>query len=291
MDTHGNEVSAAHAMGWNVLLEGPTGVGKTFSIGTLVDTGLEVCCLFTESGQETLFGYYADRGLPIPDNLHIHQVKAGTASFSDLIDSAKKTNSLSHEALAKMTDPRRGNYNGYINILTALNNFTDQRTGESFGGVDSWGVDRVLVLDGLTGVNRAAMQLVAGGKAARTQAEWGQAQFYVEEMLQNLTNGCRCHFVLIAHIERETDMVLGGSKITMSTLGKALAPKIPQMFSDVVLCRRDGDKFFWSTADVQADLKVRNLKLGTNLTPDFRTIHSKWLSRVNGVYGESSDQA
>ena len=127
------------------------------------------------------------------------------------------------------------------------------------------------------------MQLVVGGKATRSQAEWGQAQHYVEELLQKLTNGCRCHFVLIAHIERETDQVLGGSKITMSTLGKALGPKIPQMFSDVVLCRREGDKFMWSTADVSADLKFRNLPLSSTIKPDFAQIVSKWKSRAAGV--------
>jgi len=272
--------------GFNTLLEGPTGVGKTHSIGTLVDTGLEVFCLFLESGQEPLYGYYTDKGKTVPDNLHISLVKTATTGFADLIDSAEKTNTLSHEALAKMTDPKRSAYRGYINILKALNNFVDDRTGESFGPVDSWGTDRVIVIDGLTGINRAAMQLVVGGKATRSQPEWGQAQFYVEELVQKLTNGCRCHFVLIAHIERETDQVLGGSKITMSTLGKALAPKLPQMFSDVVLCRREGDKFVWSTADGQADLKFRNLPLSSTIAPDFGKIVSKWKSRVAGVLNE-----
>ncbi len=275
--------------GFNTLLEGPTGVGKTHSLGTLVDTGLDVFYLGLESGVETLYGYYTDRGLPIPPNLHVHQLKASTASFLELLDSAEKTNTLSHEALAKMTDPQRRKYDGYLNILKALNNFTDQRTGEQFGPVDAWGIDRALAIDGLTGINRASMQLVAGGKAARTQAEWGQAQFYVEELLQKLTNGCRCNFVLIAHIERETDLILGGSKITMSTLGKALAPKIPQMFSDVILCRRDGDKYLWSTADAQADLKMRNLPLSSTITPDFAKIVNKWKSRIAGVISNDDE--
>jgi len=272
-----------NAVGFNVLLEGPSGGGKTHSLGTLVDAGLHVHTLFLESGQETLLGYYTDRGLSVPDNLHIHHIKGSTASFNELMDSARKTSTLSHEALAKMTDPMRSKYDAYINILTCLNDYTDQRTGESFGPVDAWGTDRVLALDGLTGINRAAMQCVVGGKATRSQAEWGQAQFYVEELLQKLTNGCRCHVVLIAHIERETDAILGGNKITMSTLGKALAPKIPQMFSDVVLAKRDEDKYSWSTADIQADLKQRNLPLGSNLKPDFAPIVAKWKSRIEGA--------
>lgn len=270
-------------VGFNTLLEGPTGTGKTTALGTLVETGLDVHCIFLESGQESLFGYFTDKGKDVPANLHVHALRTGNASFAELMDSARKTNTLSHEALAKMTDPNRNRYDTYINLLTALNSYTDQRTGECFGPVDSWGTDRCIVIDGLTGINRAAMQLVVGGKATRSQAEWGQAQYYVEELIHKLTNGCRCHFVLIAHIERETDLVLGGSKITMSTLGKALAPKLPQMFSDVILCRREGDKFYWSTADAQADLKVRNLKFGSTLPPDFGMIYEKWKSRVDGI--------
>lgn len=282
----------ATTVGFNTLLEGPSGTGKTYSIGTLVETGLEVHCLFLESGQESIYGYFTDKGKDVPPNLHVHALRSATAGFTELIDSAKKTSTLSHEALAKMSDPNRSKYDGYINILTALNNYTDQRTGESFGPVDSWGPDRVIVIDGLTGINRASMQLVVGGKATRSQAEWGQAQFYVEELIQKLTNGCRCHFVLIAHIERETDQILGGSKITMSTLGKALAPKIPQMFSDVVLAQWSPDKGYkWSTADAQADLKVRNLKRESNLTPDFSVIYRKWLSRVEGAATPREEEA
>lgn len=274
--------------GFNELIMGPTGTGKTRSLGTLVDTGLEVFTIFLESGQETLYGYWTDRGLPVPANLHVHTLTTSTASFGELIDSATKMNTLSMEVLAKMTDPKRSKYDAYLNILRALNDYTDHRTGETFGAVDTWGTDRVIAIDGLTGINRAAMQLVVGGKATRSQAEWGQAQFYVEELLQKLTNGCRCHFVLIAHIEREVDAIMGGSKITMSTLGKALAPRIPQMFSDVILCKREGEKWFWSTADAQADLKMRNLPLSTNLPPDFGPVVSKWRSRAEGV--ENAEQ-
>jgi len=42
--------------GVKVLLEGPTGTGKTHSLGTLVDTGLEVFYLGIDSGREALWG-------------------------------------------------------------------------------------------------------------------------------------------------------------------------------------------------------------------------------------------
>jgi hypothetical protein len=270
-------------VGFNVLLEGQSGAGKTHSLGTLVDTGLEVHTIFLEAGQETLLGYYTDKGLPIPPNLHIHNLKSRTASFKDLLDSAKKVNTLPHDALCKMTDPYRSRYDAFFHLLNALNDYTDQRTGESFGGVDTWGIDRVIAIDGLSGINRMAMQLVTGGRPSWSVSDYGQAQFFIEELLKRLCNDCRCNFVLIGHIEREVDLIQGGTFSTVSTLGKALAPKIPQLFSDVILAKREGSKYMWSTADSGVILKHRNLPLSATINPDFGPIVEKWRSRIQGV--------
>lgn len=265
--------------GVNVLLEGPAGTGKTHSIGTLVDLGVEVFFLALEPGYESLYGYWTDRGLPIPANLHVHRLAPAKASFSEMIDSATKINTLNLDALAKMSDPNRGKHNQFITLLMALNDFTDDRTGEKFGAVDSWDPSRVLVIDGMAGINQCAMSLVIGGKPVRNQSDWGIAQDQIEKLLRQLTEGCRCHFVLIAHVERETDMVLGGVKITVSTLGRALAPKIPPMFSDVILTVRNADRFFWDTASALADVKTRNLPMKGDNQQSFKLIFDKWLSR------------
>lgn len=275
--------------GFNTVLMGPSGTGKTHSIGTLVDTGLDVFYIPLESGTESLVGYYTDKGQPLPPNLHIHALSQPKASFTDLLESAKRTNTLPHDSVMKMPDPNRSKYDGYLKLLTSLNNFTDSRTGEVFGPADAWGTDRVVVLDGLTGLNNFAMQLVIGGRAERTQTDWGVAQAYVESLLRKLTDGCRCHFVLIAHVERETDMVQGGVKLMVSTLGKALAPKIPSMFSDVVLTKKDIDKFTWSTAESTADVKNRNLALKAGLPADFGPLYAKWKSRASGIITPSEE--
>ena len=265
--------------GFNVLLMGPAGTGKTHSIGTLVDQGLEVFYLALEPGLEALLGYYTDRGLPIPDNLHWHMLKAPQASFADLMDAATKINQLSLDSLAKMADPNRGKHNQFIELLKALNDFPDDRTGQRFGAVNSWTPSRVLVVDGMTGLNRAAMSLVIGGKPVKSQSDWGIAQDQVEKLLRMLCDSCPCHLVIIAHVERETDMVLGGVKLMVASLGKALAPKIPAMFSDVILAVRQGTKWSWDTANVQADLKTRNLPIKADNEPTFAPVIAKWKVR------------
>jgi hypothetical protein len=265
--------------GVNVLLEGPTGTGKTHSIGTLVDTGVEVFFLGLESGIESLIGYYTDHGKPVPPNLHYHMLSLQGGGFADLLQAVKDIGTKSQESLHKIQDMTRSQHNPYEKFLSVLVNFEDQRTGEKFGPVDSWGPDRALVIDGLTGIGIFAIALVVGKKPVKSQADWGIAQDTVEKTLRQLCDGCKCHFVLIAHIEREVDLVMGGVKVTVSSLGKALPPKIPPMFSDVILASREGTKWNWSTANALCDLKTRNLPVAEGIVPSFKAIIEKWQSR------------
>lgn len=279
-DTTNAQPQAVTALpGTNVLLMGPAGTGKTHSIGTLVETGIEVFYLGLEPGLESLLGYFKDKGKEVPPNLHWHQLEAPKASFADMIDSATKINTMALDSLAKMNDPKRANHNQFILLLQALNNFSDDRTGQKFGPVDEWDCNRALVMDGLAGLGRAAMSLVVGGKPVKNQSDWGIAQDQVEKILRMLTDNCRNHFVLIAHVERETDQVLGGVKISVSTLGNKLGPKINPMFSDVILTVREGTKFTWDTGSALADVKTRNLKIAQGLEPSFAPIIQKWRSR------------
>jgi hypothetical protein len=277
--TEQTEASKSVLPGTNVLLMGPAGTGKTHAIGTLVETGVEVFYLGLESGIESLLGYFTDNGKPIPDNLHWYQLESAKASFTEMMESATKINTMALDSLAKMSDPNRSKHNQFIKLLSALNNFPDDRTGESFGCVDTWGPSRSLVVDGMAGLARAAMALVVGGKPVRNQSDWGIAQDQVEKIVRMLTDNCKCHFVLIAHVERETDAILGGVKLMVSTLGKALAPKLPPMFSDVILTVREGNKFTWDTGSAIADVKTRNLKIAQGLPASFGPIIEKWKSR------------
>lgn len=265
--------------GFKTIIMGAAGSGKTTSIGTLVDTGMEVFYLPLEQGAQSLIGYWTRRGLPVPPNLHIHALQQQQASFLDIAEAAKKTNTLPHDAVMKMIDPRRSKYDGYIKLLTALNGFVDQRTGQVFEPADQWGTDRALVIDGNTGLSDFAMQLVIGGKSERTQTDWGVAQGYVMSLIKKLCDGCRCSFVLIAHVEREVDVVQGGVKLMVSTLGKAIAPIIPSKFNDVVLTKRAVDKFEWSTAESTADVKNGYLPISAHLAPDFALIVNEWKLR------------
>ena len=264
--------------GVNILIQGPTGVGKTWSLGTLADAGLHLHYYNFEAGGESLRGHWTDGGKPIPPNVHFHTVATAQASWVEMADATHNVNALSYEMLKKTGDSNRGKYDQFEKFLRAFASPVDD-SGEKYPSVDSWGTDRVIAVDGLTGLGVSAMATVIGGKVDKDQKDWGLAQNLVENTLRRLCDSCRCHFVLLAHIEREVDPLGGPSKITVSTLGAKLAPKIPPMFSDVALAKRLKAEFSWDTEDPQCDLKARNLPIAGKIPQDFKLILDRWKGR------------
>jgi hypothetical protein len=71
------------------------------------------------------------------------------------------------------------------------------------------------------------------------------------------------------------------AKVSVSTLGRKLAPKIPRFFSEVIRVRKDPTgKFLWSTLDTEADLKNRALASSNNLEASFVPIVDAYKRRV-----------
>jgi hypothetical protein len=269
--------------GFNVILMGPSGTGKTYSIKTLAATGMETFALFLEPGLETLIGAYSDNGEAIPDNLHWHYLQPKTQGFGDLFKAVDNIGKFDLSGLGKMRDMNRSKNNQMTEMYTVLSDFPDQRTGKKFGPVDSWSNGAVLVIDSLSALTRLAFDMQVGTKPVRDMADWGIVQQVLMSFIHKLTSGCICHVVIIAHVEREVDQILGGNKITVSVPGKAIAATILQPFSDVILATRENDKFFWDTANSQADVKTRNLPIQSKLPSDFGGIYDKWLARATAA--------
>lgn len=251
------------------MLLGESGTGKTHAVRTLVEAGLEVFVVFTEPGMEVL----AD----VPkEKLHWHYIAPSAPDWDDLISSATKINTMSFDALTKLPDINKRKYTEFIDLLTTLSDFKDDRTGQSYGAVDSWDSSRVLVVDSLSGLNIMAMNLIAGSKPVKTMGDWQIAVDNLERLLMKLTVDLRCHFVLTAHLERETDEVTGGTTLVSSTLGRKLGPKLPRFFSEVIHVKRQGEKFSWSTATSNVATKNRYLSIADNLPPSFVPIIASW---------------
>lgn len=274
--------------GPKVLLMGDGGTGKTYSIGTLVDCGIEVFYVSIEQGMETLLGYWVDRGLPVPPNLHWHKIEPPKASYLSLAKSAHDVSTNTLKVLAERTDPERHLHNTMVKVNECFFNFKDDRTGQSFGAVDSWGPERAVVVDGLTGLSRAAMSLVVGGKPVRSPSDFGMAQQQLEGYLRLTCDHVKAWFVLLAHVEKEIDSINGGYRIVPATIGQKLPPLLPPMFADVAYATREVDKWYWSTTVNGVATKARNLPWADKIAPSFKLIYDRWAARAAAVLPPSS---
>ncbi|HXK62101.1 MAG TPA: AAA family ATPase [Acidobacteriota bacterium] len=279
---------ATTLMGPKILLEGPSGTGKTHALGTLVDwaaaqkPALPVFVLFTENGLESLLGYWRDHGKEVPANLHWHVAMTKSLTLASLLDGADKVGKLSYEALTKMQDGGRSANNAFYKILAACSNFPDDRTGEKFGPVDSWGSDKIFAIDSLSELGNAAMKMVIGNKPTAAPADYGVSQNNLMNFLRLCTQGIASTFVITAHVDRQTDEITGGIKLMTKAIGKAMANDIPQLFSDVIYAVREGANWYWDTAAGNVDVKTRSLPISSKIKPDFAQIMDKWVIRKTG---------
>jgi hypothetical protein len=260
---------------------GDSGTGKTYALRTLIEAGITPFILFTEPGMEVL-------GDLDPSSYHFNYITAPESNWTGLIDTAEKVNKFNFDALTKMQDMNRSRYGQFAEVLRQCNNFTDSRTGESFGDASTWGTDRALVLDSLSGLSDMAMRLVVGGKPTRAMQDWMVAQNLLKSFLDQCTNQLRCWFIVIAHLEREKDEITGGTQIMVSTLGRALAPKIPMFFSDAIQTLRQGSEFTWDTAGMNIAVKARNVPIGSKLPPSFVPLVESWKKRGGVIEAPAS---
>lgn len=272
--------------GPKILLFGESGVGKTYSLGTLADWCVthnkEMFVLFVENSTETLLGYWRDAGKEIPACLHWHQTFTRPLDLQRIMGGAERVGQLSYEALTKVTDSNRsGDNNAFWRVLKACADFTDDRTGKAFGPVDKFGLDKVFCIDSFTELGNAAAKMVVGSKPTMAPPEYGVAQSNAMNFLRLCTQGIACTFVMTAHAAREKDEMTGSMKTTISTggIGTAIIPQIPPLFSDVLYAVREGNKFGWDTAAYGVTVKTRSLGYRANIAPDFGAIMDLWLKR------------
>ena len=255
-----------------VMLLGGIGTGKTHSIRTLVDAGLEVFIIKCEPS-EVLDDTPSDK-------IHWKYIPPAKVSWATMKKHAEYINALTYKGLAQVEDINKRDHNQFLQVIDACNNFVDDRTGKAYGDVMTWGHDRALVIDSLSGLSIMSKGLMCGSKPAPDRGEWGVAMDNLERFVNSLTTGTTCVFVLTCHIEREPDPITGASYVLASTLGQKLAPKMPRYFSDVVHCKRQGASFSWSTITDSMELKGRNMPWANDQPASFVPLMTRWRERM-----------
>jgi len=263
---------------------GMPGSGKSYALSTLLAAGLEVFILGTEAGFiDTVLDACAARKIDTA-HLHWHALTNAAPSWDALETVGKTTAAMSYESLAAIKDGiAKREMKGWMSLLHACRDFPDDRTGQRFGDVTTWGPERAFVIDSLSGINDVAREHVTGYKPNLHPGEWGTAQELERNLIRKLVVDRRCFFVLTAHLDRTVDEVTQRPLITVAALGSKLGPKLPKDFSEVVLAVRPGkanEPFTWSTLEANADTKNRSLPIGAGLPADFRPVVDAYRKRL-----------
>ena len=256
--------------GPKVILIGDSGTGKTHCIRTLLDAGLTPFIIFTEPGMETIGD--------VLDQCHYAYIPPAQIGWEGLLSIGKMVNTLDFSGITKMVDANKRKYDEFLKVIELCNKFVDQN-GKVWGDVMDFGTDKVLVIDSLSGLNDMASNLVVGGKPVKAMQDWQVAQNMLKKLIDKLCTGCHCSLVLMAHIARETDEVTGGTRLYVSTLGKALAPDLPAYFSDVIQTKRAGNKWTWDLSGTNIAVKGRNVPFVGDQQPSFKPLFDNWQKR------------
>jgi hypothetical protein len=264
-----------------VLLIGGPGSGKSYSLSTIIEAGLDLCVLGTERGyRESIEQSIRERKLDM-SKLHYHHIYPATAPWDQLIQSALTIGSLNYEALTKLKSGLgKEAYMQFVDVYRAMANFKDERTGISLGPVDKLDPAKyAIAIDSLTGLAMMSMDLVVGSKPVRHEGEWGVAMDNLERFGNKCTADIKCFFVMTGHIEREQDPTTMASQLYVSTLGRKLSPKWGRFYSEVIHAYREGAGYYWSTTTPMFDLKKRFLPLSDKIQPSFAPLIEAWQKR------------
>lgn len=219
---------ARHQSGQTVklLFIGDSGSGKTGALSSLANAGYKLFILDYDNGLDAL------RNFTQPDKL-------SNVEFVTLTDRLK----LIGNSMVPAEPPK-----AYLQGMQLLNHwkYTDKETKEliDHGPVETWGPDRVLVIDSLTIFGQTILRFIlqlAGRSGQNPQLqEWGAAMAKQEELAQLLfSDVIKCHVIITAHvtyIEREDGRATGYP----SALGSKLPPKIGTYFNTVLLAKTLG---------------------------------------------------
>ncbi len=236
-----------------MLLIGDSGAGKTGATASLAAAGFKLRYADTDNGLDLLVDLLKNPASPY--------VKAAIAKGQD----PKKL--LSEIQYETITDPMKSVGGKLIpaqatvwqRLMALLDNWDPKTTGNwpnkkppagqndtaALGPISTWGDDTILVLDSLSRISNAALNLVLSMNARLGQqphqSDYFTAQTMVEGLLQMLyDSNIRCNVIMIAHIAFIGDDSTGVQHGYPASVGKALPPKIGQYFNTCLMVKTTG---------------------------------------------------
>lgn len=203
-----------------LLLIGDSGSGKTGALASLAKAGYNLRIIDLDNGLDILANML--RGDPAIERIKFETVTEPMKAVGPRLVPAK--------AIA---------WQRAVELLSKWKN-----DKEDLGSIITWTTQDILVIDSLTFLGQAAMNLVLAMNARLGQqphqSDWFGAQQMVESMLQMLyDDAVKCNVIVtshIAYIEEEGGPMRGYP----AAPGRALSPKIGRYFNSVLMTKTTG---------------------------------------------------
>jgi hypothetical protein len=198
-----------------LLYVGNSGTGKTGSLVSLVpDYDLRIIDM--------------DNGLDALVNLVQAQYPTRLSSIS--FETVRDKYKASPRGPKVVAPPR-----AFVRANTLMDKWGDDSKPEE------WGEKRVLVIDSLTAMGRAAYEWAVGmNPSSKDPRQWYRgAQEAISNVISTLTSDIfKTNVIVISHIDYVVDSM--GTKGFVSSIGKALGPKLPRDFNTMLLAESSG---------------------------------------------------
>jgi hypothetical protein len=195
-----------------LLVVGDSGAGKTGSLASLVDAGYNLRIIDLENKLRPLVQHVKKK-----ENIN-------NVQFETIVDEYKMLGTT----LSINKAPT------FQKVMGLLNGWGD------LGPVQSWGSNDILVIDTLSRLGRASLNMVLqangfGAKSAEIQ-HWGTAMENIEKFLATITNTklVPCHLIMLTHLTAQESDQGGIVKMYPEALGTKLNPKVARYFDNMV---------------------------------------------------------
>jgi hypothetical protein len=227
------------------IIIGESGTGKTGALASLLGLGLKVNIIDLDNGMDALVNLVSSPNSKYPKD------------------------SLSRLSYETITEPMRVSAGRIIpakasvwqRSVNMLENWSATNGGTlpapaKLGSVNTWGPDSVLVIDTLSTLGTAAknFHLMMQGKlgADRTSNEArrdiGAAQTLLDTLLQLVFDtSIKCHVIINTHItyaKEDGTSPQDGEQCVLfgfpAAIGKALSPRAPKYFNNMLLVKKTG---------------------------------------------------
>jgi hypothetical protein len=220
-----------------MLLIGDSGSGKTGALASLADAGYNLRILDLDNGIDILANIIKDPKSPYKKE------SLDRVFYETVTDKMKNVNGKLMPAKATVWQRSMKLLDNWKTEEQDPQDATKKITTSDFGPITTWTPKDVLVLDSLTFLSTAALNLQLSMNSrlgqAPQQQDWYAGQQMIEGMLQMLYDEeVKCNVIVNCHIT-----FIGDDNVQHgypASLGKALPPKIGRYFNSMIMAKTTG---------------------------------------------------